>query len=45
MLDEMEAYRDERSDTWQESERGEAFQERLDAVTELLDGLDELPGT
>jgi hypothetical protein len=42
MLDEMEAYQGERSEAWQESDKGEAFQERVDAVTELLDGLDDL---
>jgi hypothetical protein len=45
MLDEMEAYRDERSDTWQESERGEAFQERMDTLEGFIGELDELPGT
>ena len=33
---EMETYRDERSETWQESEKGEEFQERLDRVEEAL---------
>lgn len=33
---EMHGYYDERTETWQESERGEAFQERLDMIEELL---------
>jgi hypothetical protein len=45
MLDEMEAYRDERSDTWQESERGESFQERMEALESVIAELDELPST
>jgi hypothetical protein len=45
MLDEMKAYRDERSDTWQESDRGEAFNERIDALESIIGELDELPGT
>jgi len=43
-VSEMEQYYDERSEAWQESERGEAFAERLRAVQELLDGLEELSG-
>jgi len=34
--EEMEAYRDARSEAWQESERAEAFQERIDQVEEAL---------
>ncbi len=45
MLDEMEAYRDERSETWHESERGESFQERIEALESIIAELDELPGT
>jgi hypothetical protein len=45
LLEEMEAYQDERSETWLESERGEAFQERLDAVESIIGELDELAGT
>lgn len=33
---EMHGYYDERTETWQESERGTQFQERLDAIDELL---------
>ncbi len=42
ILDEMTTYQDERSETWQDSERGEAFQERLDTLTEIIENLDEL---
>lgn len=31
---EMETHRDERSETWQESEKGEQFQDRLDRLEE-----------
>ena len=34
MLAEMEDYRDERSEVWQESERGEAFEETIAQVQE-----------
>ncbi len=44
MIEEMEAYRDERSETWQESERGESFQERIEALETVITELDELPG-
>jgi hypothetical protein len=33
---EMEDYRDDRSDAWQESEKAEAFQEAIDRVAEAL---------
>ena len=39
---EMEEYAQARSESWQESERGEAFQERLEAVQEVLAALEEL---
>jgi hypothetical protein len=42
MLDEMTTYHQDRSDTWQDSERGEAFQERLDTLTEIVENLDDL---
>ena len=42
---EMATYWDERSDAWQDSERGEAFTERLEALEAVLDQLGELgPG-
>ena len=39
---EMESYAENRSATWQESERGEAFSERLDAIQEVLSSLQEI---
>jgi hypothetical protein len=33
---EMQAYFDDRSETWQESDKGEAFQERIEAVNDKL---------
>jgi hypothetical protein len=33
---EMRDYYDARTETWQESKRGEQFQERLDAIEDLL---------
>jgi hypothetical protein len=39
---EMQDYFDERSEKWQEDERGDAFQERLDAITEAVDQLGDL---
>lgn len=41
--EEMEEYYDERSEKWQEDERGEAFMARLEAVQEIMTALDELP--
>ena len=40
--DEMAAYFDERSEVWQESDRGVAHQERSDTLEELLTTLDEI---
>jgi len=39
---EMATYYDERSEEWQESERGEEFQERLDAIRDAQSNLGEL---
>jgi hypothetical protein len=39
---EMESYRDDRSDSWQESDKGEAFQEAIDCIDEALDSLADL---
>ena len=39
---EMEAYVEARAEAWQESARGEAFQETLEAVTQAADALDEV---
>jgi hypothetical protein len=38
--DEMRDYYDERSETWQESERGEEHQERIDALDSLISEFD-----
>ncbi len=40
MRDEMQGYFDDRSEAWQESEKAEAFQERIDAIDGLLDQID-----
>lgn len=37
--DQMEAYFADRSDRWQESDRGEQFQERIDSLENLLEDL------
>jgi hypothetical protein len=42
VADEMEAYFDDRLDEWQESEKGETFRERLDALREARDMVAEL---
>lgn len=41
---EMTTYYDARSETWQDSDRGEAHQERTDALNELLSSLEDLQG-
>ena len=40
--EEMQAYHDQRSETWQESERGENFRERLEAVTAVQSAIEEV---
>ncbi len=40
--DEMDVYFDERSEEWQQSERGEELQERIERLTEITDMLNEL---
>lgn len=40
--DEMQEYFDDRTETWQEGDKGAAFQERLDAMESVLDELDGL---
>jgi len=37
LKDEMEAYRDERSEAWQESDKADDFQEAIDRVEEALE--------
>jgi len=39
-VDEMQDYYDQRSEDWQEGERGETHQQRIDAVQEIVDALD-----
>jgi len=41
-LHEMQEYFDDRSEGWQESERGEDHQEKIASVEAVLDALDEL---
>ena len=41
VCDERETYFDDRSEAWQESERGEAFQDRSEEIANLLEVLDE----
>ncbi len=38
--DEMHAYHDDRTEEWQESEKGESLTERIEALDALLDDLD-----
>ena len=40
MQAEMEAYYEDRSEEWQESERGEAMQEKIEGIAELLENLE-----
>lgn len=42
MQDEMQGYYEARSQEWQEGEKGQAMQERLDTLDQLLDPLDAL---
>ena len=42
MLDEMEAYRDERTEQWQESEKAEAFQELIDQTDAARAAVEEI---
>jgi hypothetical protein len=39
---ERDAYYDERSDTWRDSEKGDAFLERTEAFQEVVDALEAL---
>lgn len=41
VCDEREAYYDDRSEAWQESERGETFQDRSEEIAKLLESLDD----
>ena len=42
MSQELEAYADARTEAWQESERGEAFGDLLESVTQIADALSEV---
>jgi hypothetical protein len=42
LISEMADYADARSETWQQSERGETFAERLDMITQIAEQLDTL---
>lgn len=42
ILQEMEEYRDERSEAWAESEKAEVFTQNMDALTEARDALEQL---
>jgi hypothetical protein len=37
---EMQAYFDERSEQWQEDERGETHQQRVEALEEIVEALE-----
>jgi hypothetical protein len=41
-VSELRDYYDDRSQSWQESERGEEHQERIASVEAVLDAIDEL---
>lgn len=38
--DESASYHDDRSESWQEGDRGQAHAERVEALTEIVDGLE-----
>jgi hypothetical protein len=40
--DEMQNYYDERSETWQESDKGEEFQRQLDTLESIISELDDM---
>lgn len=42
VVEEREAYFDDRSEEWQESDKADTFQERTDGVTDILTNLDDL---
>jgi hypothetical protein len=39
LLQEMETYQDQRSESWQEGDKGQAFQEVLDKLEEAIDAV------
>ncbi len=42
VCEEMSAYYEDRSETWQESDRGQTHQERIEALSDLLASLEEI---
>ena len=42
VVEEREAYFNDRSEEWQESDKADTFQERTDAVTDILNSIDDL---
>lgn len=45
LANEMQGYRDDRSESWQEGSKGEAFQETLDQVEEALQAVRDIEMT
>ena len=39
---EMQAYYDDRLETWKEGDKGETFQERLEAIYQAREGVEEI---
>jgi hypothetical protein len=39
LLDEMEEYENQRSETWQEGDKGEAFRQAIERIEEALDAV------
>lgn len=42
VVDEREAYHDDRTDEWQESDRGETFVEQTDAIRAIVEAIEDL---
>jgi hypothetical protein len=42
VVEEMENYYDDRTERWQESGRGESLQDNLQALSDVLDGLEQM---
>jgi len=42
LFQEMEEYRDQRSETWLDGERGQTFQQRLDRVEEAIQAVSDI---
>jgi hypothetical protein len=43
LRDEMQAYHDDRSEAWQNSERASMMMQRIDALDSIINELDSLP--